>query len=225
MGRGYHIPGIISLLCALILLCLAAVSVPSLAGLDVARVKISSGSPTVDSDTRAVKEIRFGAWGNCWYTTTGTHACTPAGNPYNTTIFGPDRKNSVTIEGSCTQGLILPPIAAAATAIALALSFTTYSGFTLIATSLAAVLAIAAFGMDMVLFAWVRHQMPLLDGVVSSTAIAPGLWVTVVAFLLICFAFGTVCLGRKRDRKLGVFSWRDRYFDLPRSKYLIRHDG
>ncbi|KAI0669014.1 hypothetical protein C8Q78DRAFT_223961 [Trametes maxima] len=212
MARSYHIPGIISLFCALVLLFLTAVSLPYLTSLDAARVKISSAGTTVGSDTRAVKEIRFGTWGTCWYMiSTNGHACSSAGVPYTTTVFNAGRKASVTIDGGFTQGLLVHPIATAVTLLALGLSFSRHTGFTLLASILAAVLAVVSFGMDMMVFAWAKHQMALLDGVVSSTETAPGLWATIVAFLLLIFASGTVCLGRRRDRKEGAHSWRERY--------------
>ncbi|KAI0640987.1 hypothetical protein C8Q79DRAFT_427385 [Trametes meyenii] len=214
MARSYHIPGIISLFCALILLFLTAVSLPYLTSLDAARVKISGGSPTVGSDSRAVKEIRFGTWGTCWYmVSTDGHACSPAGVPYTTTVFNSGHKASVTIDGGFTQGLVVHPIATAITLVALALSFSRHTGFTLLASVLAAVLAVVSFGMDMMVFAWAKHQMSLLESVSSSTETAPGLWATIVASFLLIFASGTVCLGRRRDRKEGAHSWRERYRD------------
>ncbi|KAI0640994.1 hypothetical protein C8Q79DRAFT_993873 [Trametes meyenii] len=219
MARIFHIPGIIFLLCAFVLLFLVSISLPYLTALDVARVKIKSGSPTVGSDTNAIHEIRFGTWADCWYeSSTGTRACSSANNAYSTTIFSADRQDFVTIGASWTRGLAVHPVATGVTLIALLLSLSTHVTLTLLASLtsfLAAALTLIAFAIDIALYAWVKHQMGMLDGVSASTDTAPGFWLTFVSFLLLCFAGCTVCLGRRRDRQDGAttynYSWKDRF--------------
>lgn len=58
MPRIFHIPGVIFLLCAFVLLFLVSISLPYLTALDIARVKFSGGSPTVGSDSNAIHQIR-----------------------------------------------------------------------------------------------------------------------------------------------------------------------
>ncbi len=58
MPRAFHIPGVIFLFCAFILLILVSISLPFITALDVARVHFKSGSPTVNSDSTVINELR-----------------------------------------------------------------------------------------------------------------------------------------------------------------------
>ncbi|KAH9886961.1 hypothetical protein C8Q73DRAFT_266718 [Cubamyces lactineus] len=218
MPRVFHIPGVIFLLCAFVLLFLTSISLPYLTAIDIARVKFKSGSPSVGPDTNAINEIRFGTWANCWYEKQGVRACSSADNAYTTTLFDAHRQDSVTIGASWTRGLAVHPVATGVTFIALLLSLSTHVTFTLLASLvsfLAALLTLIAFAIDIALYAYVKHQMGKLDGVASNTDTAPGFWMTFVAFLLLCFAGCTVCFGRRRDRMEGAttynYSWKDRF--------------
>ncbi|KAI8992788.1 hypothetical protein BD414DRAFT_482207 [Trametes punicea] len=218
MPRVFHIPGVIFLFCAFVLLFLVSISLPYLTVIDIARVKFKSGSPSVDQDTNPIQQIRFGTWASCWYEDSGIRACSPADNAYSTTIFGPNRQDFVTIAPSWTRGLAVHPVATGVTFIALLLSLSTHVLFTLLASLtafLAALLTLIAFAIDIALYAWLKHQMSKLAGVGSNTDTAPGFWMTFVAFLLLCFAGCTVCFGRRRDRMEGAttynYSWKNRF--------------
>ncbi|KAI0776639.1 hypothetical protein BD413DRAFT_610250 [Trametes elegans] len=218
MSRVFHIPGVIFLLSAFVLLFLVSISLPYLTALDFARVKFTNGSPTVGSETNAIHQIRFGTWANCWYENDGTRSCSSAHNAYSTTIYDGQRQDFVTVGPSWTRGLAVHPVATGVTFIALLLSLSTHVTFTLLASLvsfLAALLTLIAFAIDIALYAWVKHQMGKLDGVASNTDTAPGFWLTFVSFLLLCFAGCTVCFGRRRDRMEGAttynYSWKDRF--------------
>ena len=58
MPRVFHIPGIIFLFCAFVLLFLVSISLPFLTALDFARVHFKDGNPTVGSDKNAINELR-----------------------------------------------------------------------------------------------------------------------------------------------------------------------
>lgn len=58
MPRAFHIPGIIFLFCAFVLLFLVSISLPFLTALDFARVHFNEGTPTVGTDTNPIKELR-----------------------------------------------------------------------------------------------------------------------------------------------------------------------
>ena len=58
MPKIFHIPGIIFLFCAFVLLFLVSVSLPYITALDFARVHFSSGSPTVGDDANPINELR-----------------------------------------------------------------------------------------------------------------------------------------------------------------------
>ncbi|OSD03824.1 hypothetical protein PYCCODRAFT_1434221 [Trametes coccinea BRFM310] len=218
MPRIFHIPGVIFLICAFVLLFLVSISLPYLTALDIARVKFKTGSPSVGQDSNAINEIRFGTWADCWYETDGVRACSSADNAYTTTIYNGGRQDFVTIGASWTRGLAVHPVATGVTFIALLLSLSTHVTATLLASLtafLAALLTLIAFAIDIALYAWVKHQVGKLDGVASNTDTAPGFWMTFVSFLLLCFAGCTVCFGRRRDRMEGAttynYSWKDRF--------------
>ncbi|KAH9856121.1 hypothetical protein C2E23DRAFT_810183 [Lenzites betulinus] len=223
MPRAFHIPGIIFLFCAFVLLFLVSIGLPFLTTLDVARVKFKDGNPTVGTDTNVVNELRFGTWADCWYEKTGTRACSAAHNAYTTIVYDAQRQDFVTIGASWTRGLAVHPVATAITFIALLLSFSSHVTVTLMASLvsfLAALLTLIAFAIDIALYVFVKHQMGKLDGVSSNTNTAPGFWLTFVSFLLLTFAGCTVCFGRRRDRHDGAttykYSWMDRFRRRPR---------
>ncbi|KAI0632725.1 hypothetical protein C8Q77DRAFT_1158198 [Trametes polyzona] len=220
MPRLFHIPGVVCLLCAFVLLFLVSLSLPYLTALDFARVTFKDGSPTVGFITTPVHQLRFGTWAACSYQVHADRACGPAVNAYTTTIY-PDPSqgpNFVRIGSSWTRGLAVHPVAAGVTLVALLLSLSTHVTFTLLASLtafLAATLTLVAFAIDIALYAFVKHEMGKLDGVSSSTHTGPGFWLTFVSFLLLCFAGCTVCFGRRRDRMEGAttynYSWKDRF--------------
>ncbi|RPD53624.1 hypothetical protein L227DRAFT_581182 [Lentinus tigrinus ALCF2SS1-6] len=223
MPRAFHIPGVIFLFCAFVLLFLVSISLPFITALDFARVHIKSGSPTVNQDTTVINELRFGTWASCWYENTGNRVCSSSDNAYATTIYGSDRNSFVNIGPSWTRGLAIHPVAAGVTLIAFLLSLSTHVTMTLLASLtafLAALLALIAFAVDIALYAFVKHEVGKLSGVSTNTDTAPAFWMTFVSFLLLCFAGCTVCFGRRRDRLDGAttYSWRDR-FRLGRNRY------
>ena len=62
MPRAFHIPGIIFLFCAFVLLFLASISLPFVTALDFVRVHFTDGNPTVGPDRNAINEIRVSAY-------------------------------------------------------------------------------------------------------------------------------------------------------------------
>ncbi|PSR76792.1 hypothetical protein PHLCEN_2v8173 [Hermanssonia centrifuga] len=58
MPRAFHIPGVIFLFCAFVLLFLVSVSLPYLPALDIARVHFSGSSSTGDSTQGQLTELR-----------------------------------------------------------------------------------------------------------------------------------------------------------------------
>ncbi|EIW56840.1 uncharacterized protein TRAVEDRAFT_151472 [Trametes versicolor FP-101664 SS1] len=218
MSRVLHIPGIVFLLCAFVLLFLVSISLPFLTALDFARVNFKDGSPTVGSDSNVVDQIRFGTWANCWYEASGTRACSAAHNAYTTTLYDSQRQGFVTIGPSWTRGLAVHPVATGVTFVALLLSFSTHVTFTLLASLtafLAATITLVAFAIDIALYVFVKHEVGKLAGVSANTDTAPGFWLTFVSFILLCLAGCTVCLGRRRARTEGAttynYSWKDRF--------------
>lgn len=68
-------------------------------------------------------------------------------------------------------------VAVGVTFIALLLSFSTHVTMTLLSSLisfLAALLTLIAFAIDIALYAYVKHQMKKLDGVIANTNTGPG---------------------------------------------------
>ncbi|KAI0753617.1 hypothetical protein C8Q74DRAFT_1211098 [Fomes fomentarius] len=218
MPRAFHIPGVIFLFCAFVLLFLVSISLPFLTALDFARVHFNEGTPTVGTDTNPIKELRFGTWGNCAYEVGGNRVCTPSGNAYGTTIYDAQRQAFVNIGPSWTRGLAIHPVATGVTLVAFLLSLSSHVTVTLLASLasfLAALLTLIAFAVDIALYAFVKHEVHKLSGVASNTNTAPAFWMTFVSFLLLLIAGCTVCFGRRKDRLDGAtsysYSWKDRF--------------
>ncbi|KAI0742486.1 hypothetical protein C8Q80DRAFT_1109547 [Daedaleopsis nitida] len=215
MPRAFHIPGVIFLFCAFVLLFLVSISLPFITALDFVRIHFKDGNPT-SSNTNALNEIRFGSWASCSYEVSGNRVCTPSHNAYATTIYDSQHQGFVNIGPSWTRGLAIHPVAAGVTLVAFALSLSSHVTMTLLASLtsfLAALLTLIAFAVDIALYAFVKHESGKLSGVSSNTDTGPAFWMTLVAFLLLCFAGCTVCFGRRKDRLDGAtsYSWTDRF--------------
>jgi len=223
MPRAFHIPGVIFLFCAFVLLFLVSISLPWLTGLDIARVHFEGSGSTSGGNQAPLTELRYGIWAYCWYDTSGARSCSAAGHAYSTTVYNSDKSSWQTVGSSWTRGLAVHPAAAGLTFFAFLLSLSTHVTVTLFAalvSFLAAILTLIAFAIDIALYAFVKHQMAKLAGVKENTDTGPGFWLTFVAFILLCLAGCTVCFGRRRDRMAGAtsyqmssnkVSWRDRF--------------
>ncbi|KAH8102707.1 actin cortical patch SUR7/pH-response regulator pali [Cristinia sonorae] len=222
MPRAFHIPGVVFLFIAFVLLFLVSISLPYLTALDFTRIHFNEGAPSTGATGGSVTELRFGTWAYCFYETSGERTCSPTGNAYAATVYNnQDRDSFVTIGSSWTRGLAVHPVATGVTFIAFLLSLSSHVTFTLLASLtsfLAALITLVAFAIDIALYAYVKHQMGKLDGVRTNTNTAPAFWMTFVSFILLCLAGCTVCFGRRRDRMAGATSypvstkgsWRDR---------------
>ncbi|KAJ7468673.1 hypothetical protein FB451DRAFT_1256948 [Mycena latifolia] len=202
MSRIFCIPGILFLLCALILSILVSISLPFLPALDFVRVKFGSGVATAGN---GMTELRFGIWAPCWYDTEGARTCFNAGVAY--AINTANEHASVTIASSWTRGLAVHPVAAAVTFIAFCMSFSTHHLVTLLASLvsfLAAALTLIAFAIDIALYAFVHHEMEKLAGKTTTSA---AFWMTFVSLILLLLAGCTVCFGRRKDRMSGAASY------------------
>lgn len=58
MTRAFHIPGIVFLICAFVLLFLVSISLPFLTALDFARVHFTSGSPFIGNNGGSADQLR-----------------------------------------------------------------------------------------------------------------------------------------------------------------------
>ncbi|KZT05027.1 uncharacterized protein LAESUDRAFT_760494 [Laetiporus sulphureus 93-53] len=231
MGRALHFPGMFLLLGSFVLLVLVSVSLPWMPPLDFVRVHFVNGTVTTSLDANNTAELRFGAWADCWYETSGTGlVCSSAGYAYNTTVYSKTESGnstSINIGPSWTRGLAIHPVAAGVTLIAFLLSLSAHVTMILLtslATFVGGVITLVAFAVDIALLAYVKHEMGQLADVSVAVNPAPGFWMTFASFLALMVAGGAICLGRRRDRMAGATSypmasskvsrsWRDRFLN------------
>ncbi|KAH8115019.1 SUR7/PalI family-domain-containing protein [Phellopilus nigrolimitatus] len=203
MARHFCIPGVFFLTCALVLLVLTSISLPTLTAFDITRVHFDTASST--SDASAINQIRFGIWAYCSDNAdSGSRDCSTRGHAYEVQIDSPNNGNTVTIGSSWTRGLAIHPVAAAVTFLAFIFSFSQHVTLTLIASLLsflAAIITLIAFACDIALLAFVRHELSdHLQNTSAQTITGPGFWLTFVSFILLLLAGCTVCFGRRRTR-------------------------
>ena len=61
MPRAFHIPGVLFLFCAFVLLFLVSISLPYLTALDFARVHFDGSTTTQNANNGAISELRVRA--------------------------------------------------------------------------------------------------------------------------------------------------------------------
>ncbi|KAJ3481103.1 hypothetical protein NLI96_g7888 [Meripilus lineatus] len=209
-ARAFHIPGIVFLFFAFVLLFLVSISLPYLTAIDFVRVHAQTGgSLGTSTDANAIDELRFGSWASCSYAVNGGRTCLPAGHGYSTKL-GDQSGNIITIGPSWTRGLAIHPVCAGVTLIAFGLSLSTHLTLRLCASLvsfLAATLTLIAFAIDIALYAYVKHQMGKLSGAKLDTDTAPAFWMTFVSLILLLLAGTTVCFGRRKDKMDGATSY------------------
>ncbi|KAF9502129.1 pali-domain-containing protein [Pleurotus eryngii] len=207
MSRIFCIPGIIFLLCAFVLSFLTSISLPYLPALDITRVHFGNAG-TAGTLDQGVTELRLGVWAYCSYDVNDSRTCSKAGHGYNVGIGSVvDKNTNVIIGSSWTRGLAVHPVATAITFVALLLSFSQHITVTLVSSIVsffAALLTLIAFAIDIALFVYVRHQVKKINGIDPNTNAGPGFWLTLVTFILLLLAGGTVCFGRRKDRLSGA---------------------
>ncbi|KIM41931.1 hypothetical protein M413DRAFT_27478 [Hebeloma cylindrosporum] len=200
MSRAFCIPGLLFLLCALVLNILVSVSLPFLPALDIVRTHFGTG--VRQANTEGLTQVRFGIWAPCYYNGESDRTCLKSNLAYNLEISNAARTETANVSASWTRGLAAHPLAAAITLLAFAFAFSTHLVLTLVGSLLsflAALVTLVAFAIDIALFARVRHEMSGL-GVDANTNTAPAFWMTLVAFVLLLLAGCTVCLGRRKSR-------------------------
>ncbi|KAJ6526617.1 hypothetical protein DFH09DRAFT_1187600 [Mycena vulgaris] len=208
MSRIFCIPGIIFLLCALVLSILVTISLPFLPALDFVRVHFGSGGVATNGD--GIIELRFGIWAPCYYTTKGIRSCFSASSAYTISVSNQANTANVIIGSSWTRGLAVHPVATVVTFVAFCMSFSTHHMVTLLASLtsfLAALLTLIAFAIDIALYAFVHHEIGKLPDVDGRTTTSAAFWMTFVTLILLLLAGCTVCFGRRKDRMSGAASY------------------
>ncbi|KAF8811895.1 pali-domain-containing protein [Phlegmacium glaucopus] len=221
MSRAFCIPGVIFILCALVLNFLVSISLPYLPALDIARTHFGNGAAM---NSQVLTEIRFGIWAPCYYDSHEDRTCSKTGHGYDITVTSQDKSRVAVINASWTRGLAVHPVATAATLVAFFLSLSTHITVTLIASLvsfLAALLTLIAFAIDIALFALVNHEMDRL-GAGTTTKTGPGFWMTFASLILLLLAGCTVCFGRRRDRLSAATSTTTYPTTKPKSPFWQR---
>jgi len=207
MSRIFCIPGIIFLLCALVLSVLVTISLPFLPAFDFVRVHFGSG---VATSGVGMTELRFGIWSACWYNINGDRTCLPTGHGYHITIANAANTSQIQVGSSWTQGLAVHPVATVVIFIALLMSFSTHHMVTLLASLtsfLAATLTLIAFAIDIALYVFVHHEIGRITDISGHTTTGPAFWMDFVTLILLLLAGCTVCFGRRKDRMSGAASY------------------
>nr|GAT60481.1 predicted protein [Mycena chlorophos] len=215
MSRVFCIPGIVFLLCALVLSIIVSVSLPFLTDIDFVRVHFGDG---VATNGQGMTELRFGIWAPCYFDTDGTKTCFAASHGYSVSISNQDKTADVIIGGSWTRGLAVHPVATAVTFIAFCMAFSTHHLVTLLASLmsfLAATLTLIAFAIDIALYAFVHHEIGKLPDVSGKTDTSVAFWMTFVTLILLLLAGCTVCFGRRKDRLSGASSYPMSSYEKP----------
>ncbi|KAJ7279090.1 hypothetical protein C8J57DRAFT_1175963 [Mycena rebaudengoi] len=211
----FRFPGIIFLLCALVLSILVSISLPFLPALDIVRVNFGSGVATSGD---GMTELRLGIWAPCYYNQDAHRTCYDAHHGYAISVSNDAKTASASIGSSWTQGLAVHPVATAVTFVALLLSLSAHHLVTLLASLtsfLAALLTLIAFAIDIALYASVHHKMGDLPDVSARTRTGAGFWMTFVSLILLLLAGCTVCFGRRKDRLSGAESYPSTSYSRP----------
>ncbi|KAL8280380.1 hypothetical protein RQP46_007297 [Phenoliferia psychrophenolica] len=190
MAGFFHLIGVFSLLAATVLLIVVSVSLPvwkSVYFLDVDfSVSSSIGGLRATSD-----HLRLGNWGLCL-----GDVCTKARLGYNLDFIENNTSGDLHLAASILHGatyaLILHPIAAGFTFLALLVSLSTHFVVGILASVLALwafVLTLIAFVIDLVIFITARdrltkHSSSLLGSSDLSASYGPALWLVLTAFIL-----------------------------------------
>ncbi|KAF7297190.1 hypothetical protein MIND_00952100 [Mycena indigotica] len=207
MSRAFCIPGIIFLLCALVLSLIVSISLPFLTEIDFVRVHFGQG---VVTSGQGMTQLRFGIWAPCYFTNDGVKSCFSAHHGYSVSVANQAKTASIIVGGSWTRGLAVHPVATAVTFIAFLMSFSTHHLVTLMASLvsfLAAALTLIAFAIDIALYAFVHHEIKKLPDVSGKTKTSVAFWMTFVQLILLLLAGCTVCFGRRKDRLSGASSY------------------
>ncbi|KDQ52432.1 hypothetical protein JAAARDRAFT_61958 [Jaapia argillacea MUCL 33604] len=190
--RTFCIPGVVLLACAFVLSFLVSISVPHLRDFDIVRV-----SQVQDGQTLKQFRASYSRRGYC----VGSQ-CEDPGHGYELLLFSLQNGSSAIIGSSWTRGLAVHPVATGFIFVALLLSLSSHVTVTLaacIVSFLAAFLTFLAFIIDIVLDAYVHHQIGKISGVGDVTVAAgPAFWLTLVTLILLLLAGCTVCFGRRR---------------------------
>ncbi|TFK24860.1 hypothetical protein FA15DRAFT_669063 [Coprinopsis marcescibilis] len=200
MPNWIRYPGVVALLLALVASFLASISLPYLTSLDVTRVDYVPG--TVDILGGESNNLRFGIWTACSYSE-NERTCLRNGIAYVITVTTEDGARSVEIGAAWTRGLVLQPVATAATLIALCLSLASNLFVQLLASLLAffaALVHLISFAIQIALFAYVKNKMDDLE-VDARTRPGAGFWLVFASLILTLLAGCTVCFGRRSEKR------------------------
>jgi ABC-type multidrug transport system fused ATPase/permease subunit len=207
--------GLILLIVTFVLQVLISVSLPFIPQLNVVNVKFTShgGSnaanlPTVSDVSGDISQLRLGIWGYCGeIDSTGDNSCINAGSAYGVGVHRHDNEETANIHPSWTRGLVVHPIAAVATFIALIFALSHNLVMILIASLFclfAALLTLIAFAIDIALFVLTKNSVGDLSNTDANTDFGPAFWLTLVSFILLLVSSVTTCVHRRiRQKRAG----------------------
>lgn len=202
-GRHGNIPGIILLLIALVLLILVSVSVPILKSIYFLRADFAGASFAGVGVGRS--HVTLGMWGACFDGQGISRQCTKTHLGYDLDLsflnLTSDSRFARAVIRGLSKALILHPIAAGVTFIALLFALSGNIFIDIIATLaafLAFLITLVAFIIDCVLWITARHRINnVLD---HSASLSNAFWMVLAALIAQLIASFLVCFGGRSRR-------------------------
>jgi len=197
-----NIPGIILLLAALVLLILASITVPVVHEFYFLKATLPGASISGVSFGRTT--LRLGMWGVC-ADSGSVRECTKRSLGYDLDLsflnLSDDGRIAQAVLRGLSKALILHPIAAGITFIALLFALSGHIIVDIIGTIaawFAALITLIAFIIDCVLFITAKNRINDVDS--GTATLGNAFWFVMVAFICQFLAGFVVCCGGRRRR-------------------------
>jgi len=172
---------------ATVILVVTSVSLPYLPNTDLVRVHVKSGNVTQGTVTSSdISQLRFGIWSYCAIESpSGDRNCSKNGHGYSVVFLDKGSNKSVTIKSSFTRGLAVHPAAAGLSFIALLTSFCGNAKAASGVSSLASLVALIAFWLDVALLLSVKYELKKLQYSHFDTNEPVGFWMANFSMILL----------------------------------------
>ncbi|KAJ7181475.1 hypothetical protein C8R43DRAFT_1170379 [Mycena crocata] len=225
MPQIFYFAGIACLSLALLFNLLTTISLPTLHGLDFARINLP-GPPRTDAT-----QLQYGIWygmshpeqytghlhwsirGACGFFPGHKPVCTPK-EPrsawFDDSTYGGDADGDpIILTSAWTRGLAIHPFVLILNALALVLACSKHEKAPIVASLasfITAFFALIAFAIDIAFVARVHHLLGLMvlpTGTHFSAVPGPAFWLSFLSLLLVLGAGGTAFLRHRKNRAAG----------------------
>ncbi|KAM0749471.1 pali-domain-containing protein [Meredithblackwellia eburnea MCA 4105] len=192
MTNPIHLVGVFSLLVATLFLIIVSVGLPIWKDVYFLSVDISASALGRSTDS---PDLRMGTWGLCF----GGEVCTKSKLGYSLSFIEDHTSGTARVVSSIVHGLtyalVLNPIAAGFSFIALLFSLSTHFVVGVLASIMSGVaflVTLLAFALDFSLFVTAKHRLDDLStssstfrtSLTARSHYGPAMWLVLVAFLL-----------------------------------------